>query len=163
MNQIAEIQSTEPEGVFLRKAWLVARTPEAMLEILDRVKELEADTGWETPELLPRLLNMNTYTIKVDDIGILYLHFLEPRVAQVHIFFWDRRLRGREGLCRELAIKALDVFQLDTLWTAVPLRYSRMKGFVERVGFRFTTLRGTIQTFAFSRSFLHDANSRSAT
>jgi RimJ/RimL family protein N-acetyltransferase len=74
---------------------------------------------------------------EVDDVGILYLTNIVPNVeALVHAAFWDRRLKGREELCREMIRLLMDQFDFHRLTARIGLYSKATLDFVERVGFK---------------------------
>lgn len=71
----------------------------------------------------------------VDDVGLIFAVFDTEHSANVHITFWDRRLRGREGLCRGLARMVLDRPGMCYLHTAIPEGSRATLAFAKRIGF----------------------------
>lgn len=71
----------------------------------------------------------------VDDVGLLCFDPFRQGEAHVHITFWDRRLRGREGLCRELAKSLMLRHNVTMLLTVIPLGSRTVSAFARRVGF----------------------------
>lgn len=67
----------------------------------------------------------------VDDVGLL----IADSTGDTHVFFWDRRLRGREGLCRAMAYVTMEIFQLDATTTKIPESEKMMIAFAKRVGY----------------------------
>ena len=81
----------------------------------------------------------------VDDVGLIFAVFDRLTRASVHICFWDRRLRGREVLCRGLADWLIHKFRLDYLCTAIPRTSRATLAFAERIGFeRVTEIDGIV-------------------
>jgi hypothetical protein len=71
----------------------------------------------------------------VDDVGLIFAVFDKPGRASVHICFWDRRLRGRETLCRGLADWLIHKFHLRYLYTSIPFTSGPTLEFAKRIGF----------------------------
>jgi hypothetical protein len=98
----------------------------------------KTSTGWERPVTLEKFLGPKSVIWTVDDVGVLIL--LLEAVPHVHAFFWDRRLRGREKLCR-LAIQCLmRQFGLAEIWTSIPEGRAMVLNFASRIGFIPQTL-----------------------
>lgn len=77
-------------------------------------------------------LNDSNQTFLVDDVGVLVAIPCHCG-AEVHITFWDGRLRGREELCRKVADGLLRQFKW--LVTAIPTDRLALIAFAKRVGF----------------------------
>lgn len=67
----------------------------------------------------------------VDDVGLL----IGDSAGDTHVFFWDGRLRGREGLCRAMAYVTMEIFELDATTTKIPESEKMMIAFAKRVGY----------------------------
>lgn len=67
----------------------------------------------------------------VDDVGLLFT----DTSGHSHIFFWDKRLRGREGLCQDMAKVAMNIINKDSLWTEIPDIERAVIAFAKRIGF----------------------------
>lgn len=67
----------------------------------------------------------------VDDVGLL----IASEAGDVHIFFWDKRLRGREGLCKSMAEVVLNTLGREYIWTTIPETERAVIAFAKRVGF----------------------------
>jgi hypothetical protein len=68
----------------------------------------------------------------VDDVGLLIV----SEACDCHIFFWDKRLRGREQLCKRMAEEAMQLLGCEALWTKVPDSEVAVIAFAKRVGFK---------------------------
>lgn len=55
--------------------------------------------------------------------------------ADVHIFFWDSRLKGREVICKEMIRWLFDHLQVFRLATAAPIYAKAVIRFIKRLGF----------------------------
>ena len=112
--------------------------PQEMLAVYDRLKNctnlfgVKEDAG---EHIVEGLIRMGRYIWRVDDVGIIAVLPVGPHAAHVHITFWDKRLRGREGLCRSFARYILASLGLDTLWTGLPGSARATLAFAKRVGF----------------------------
>lgn len=67
----------------------------------------------------------------VDDVGLL----IATEAGDVHIFFWDKRLRGREELCRSMAKVVMNILDKESVWTKIPSSERAVIAFAKRVGF----------------------------
>lgn len=137
------------------------KTPDAILKLYDQIKSANANTGWECAVTVTTLMDLGTLVWKVDDVGIICMIPNGPRRAHVHIFFWDRRLRGREKLCKQFGLWLMDSYELDTLWTAIPIEAEIIRAFARRVGFKYIKMAEGRQILAATRWSLHDAKQRS--
>ena len=75
----------------------------------------------------------------VDDVGFLLkgpLWYLD--MPDVHCVFWDRVLRGRESMCRDMCKLVSDK---GGVWTASPVGSRIALEFARRIGFRATEFR----------------------
>lgn len=77
----------------------------------------------------------NGIVYEVDDVGILYLTNIRPTCALAHFTFWDRRIRGREGLIREMLKYAFEEFGFHRIEAEVALYSNAAMRAVERIGF----------------------------
>lgn len=73
----------------------------------------------------------------IDDVGIAAV-FPQRwfQAAHVHITFWDRKLRGRENLCRLLCDYVKTKYELDHLFTVIPVDSKTVLAFAKRIGFQ---------------------------
>lgn len=77
----------------------------------------------------------------VDAVGVLIQGFIvNEGLIDVHIAFWDRRLRGREAMCRAMAAVAAHEGGYPGVWTAIPEDARTTLAFAKRVGFRLTKI-----------------------
>lgn len=74
---------------------------------------------------------------QVDTVGMLIQGFVTYNdMIDVHIVFWDRRLRGREPMCRSMAQLVASEGGFAGVWTAIPQDAAATLAFAKRVGFR---------------------------
>lgn len=117
----------------------MSRDPETILAVYDRLKgipHLFAVDGQTKPYTLTGLYNPNRLFWLVDDVGIVCLGVDEQYAGtgHPHFTFWDKRLRGREEMCRWLCGWGMDAFGLEMLWTIVPRERRATLAFAKRVG-----------------------------
>lgn len=111
--------------------------PADALEVYDRVQKVQNLFGSTLcADTLRLLISCSDHFWRVDDVGVIYAAPLGRTGAHVHITFWDKRLRGREQLCRELAARVVSACGYDTLWTAIPRASKAVLAFAKRIGFR---------------------------
>ena len=72
----------------------------------------------------------------IDDVGIFLLHDIIPhQSATAHFVFWDKRFRGREGLCIAMLRYAFEHYEFQRIKVEVPLYATHTHNAVERLGF----------------------------
>jgi len=72
----------------------------------------------------------------VDDVGILLLKNIIPmQSAETHFVFWDRRFKGREGLCRGMLKYVFELYKFQRIEVRVPMYATDTLVAVERLGF----------------------------
>lgn len=77
----------------------------------------------------------NTF-FQIDDVGVVAIMPLAEHL-HCHITFWDGRLRGREGLCKKLAMFITGLTKKELI-TAVPKDRRVLLAFAKRAGFTDT-------------------------
>jgi hypothetical protein len=125
----------EPEGVILR----YVRPLEAadIPVVYQRIRESFHSRGkdalpWEAA--LKEFMRLDKLYWTVDDVGLI----IANRVGDVHIFFWDKRLRGRERMCKAMALVIMEIFDRTFVWTEIPKKERAVLAFAKRVGFKET-------------------------
>lgn len=82
-------------------------------------------------------LKANGLIWQVDDVGILFITDIYPGYqASVHCAYWDRKLKGREEISREMARYLFKEFGFHRLVAEIPLHSMPTVVFTERVGFK---------------------------
>lgn len=101
--------------------------------IVDKMRGVENFLG-DNPFLV--LLDPSNKFFQVDDVGMIAVMptRLWDSLLHVHVTFWDRRLRGREGLCRSLAVW-VSRFTGKQLFTQIPEDRRILIEFAKRSGF----------------------------
>lgn len=109
--------------------------------ILDTVEKLKTVPNFlvRGDEVRPFIQPGNIF-LEVDDVGLIAVIPTEHRLAHVHISFWDKRLRGREELCRTTA-QWVSTLTGMILATGIPEQSRTVLAFAKRVGF----VEGSIQ------------------
>lgn len=72
---------------------------------------------------------------EVDDVGILYLTEITKTQALAHFTFWDRRIRGRLDLIREMIRHCFERYGFERIETRVALYAKPILPVVEKIGF----------------------------
>lgn len=67
----------------------------------------------------------------VDDVGLMFA----TMAGDVHVFFWDKRLRGREDLAKTMMLVSMGIFGLPEAWTTIPETERAVLAFAKRIGF----------------------------
>jgi hypothetical protein len=139
----------EKHGVVVREVKPLVITPEKrewLAEKLRTVRNFLDDRG------VDGLCDDAWQVLEVDDVGLIMLDKLENGLyARVHITFWDRRLRGRERLCRRVADYWIDKYDLVGVYTTIPHDAAMVKEFCKRVGFQEIETDEKQSHFLFSR------------
>lgn len=103
--------------------------------ILDIIEKLKTIPNFLPPgnEFQPFIQPGNIF-LEVDDVGLIAIIPTEHRLYHCHISFWDKRLRGREELCRTVAEWIVELTGM-ILATGIPETSSSVLAFAKRVGF----------------------------
>ena len=126
-----------------REVTRMSLDPANVLRVYDSLKgvpNLFSSKGESKVKDLADLYDSRNVVWQVDNVGIVYLAGLAEGKAHVHITFWDKRLRGREELARQLAREAMAEFGFHTLVTAIPPASRATLAFAKRVGFKVYSL-----------------------
>lgn len=123
---------TEPDGMVQR----TVRPLEArdIPWVYARIKESLASRGREAlgiEQALYEFMRLDKLYWVVDDVGLI----IATVAGDVHIFFWDKRLRGREQLCKIIARVIMEIFDRDFVWTEIPKTERAVLAFAKRIGF----------------------------
>ena len=85
---------------------------------------------------LRRLWDRNLMWLMVDDVGIVGFDLTTRAMPNIHVTFWDKRMRGRELLGTELCNWALDYFQVPAIFTQAPAASKVTIAWAKRLGFK---------------------------
>jgi RimJ/RimL family protein N-acetyltransferase len=143
------VECNEPEGTFNRTVTPVELSTEKLKYYYERLKEFDVLFNDHIPNTLGGFSSIfvtidrdtlrataNGLLWEVDDVGIIYLTNIVPHYsAMAHFSFWDRRLRGREQLVRELLKLAFETYRFQRIETRVALYANPVLAAVERIGF----------------------------
>lgn len=125
------IGSVEPEGTFVRRVRPFEQKDAQV--VWDKLKTVPNFLGSLSPETLfdPKL-----EIVLIDDIGAGVLDDRTDQYARVHITFWDKRLRGREYLCKRIAQMFMDKYNLGYVYSTIPHEARTVIAFARRIGFK---------------------------
>jgi len=123
-----------------------------VLRVFDRLKLCPNMFGEIKPDLLEKLIAEHTKFWLVDDVGLLAFDQWRSDSAHVHMTFWDRRLRGREALCKTVMCRLMAEHSIDRVYTVIPLASRIVRAFALRIGFKPDHMLNDKQLFWFSSS-----------
>lgn len=150
-----QVQCHERDGTVLRTATMVkanlAKLDKIYLKVKDLPNFITAEPGAIKYRDLFSLLEPNVALLEVDDVGVIVVRYHpKEECADVHITFWDRRLRGRESLCRAVADYLMDFLKVRGLFTAIPGDSRATLAFARRVGFRDAAYHNGVVTLTYT-------------
>ena len=137
----------EPEGIVTRTVRPIEFTPDNLIKLYNQISKFRTFMGKEIHNLddmirffvseengvyKPRGLCM-----VVDDfVGLFWLSDIDGIFeASVHYTFFDRRHKGRIGLCKKAIEYTFNTFQFHRLTTNVPVTQPDTIKFVKKLGF----------------------------
>ncbi len=146
----------EKGGTVVRRVYELDRSPGNLLQVVENLKRVDSFIDGVSPTVL---LDEGMEVMQVDDVGLVALDKRNARDARVHMTFWDRRLRGREYLCRRVAGYWIDKYNLEYLSTSIPVTAGMVIAFARKVGFKsFTESEGYVHLVLTFHNYLHCAN-----
>lgn len=92
-------------------------------------------TPLQDRERLRRLWDRNLMWMTVSDVGIVGFDLTTRSMPNIHITFWDKKLRGREHIGIRLCNWALDYFDVPALFTQCPAASKVTIAYAKRLGF----------------------------
>lgn len=128
----------EKSGGVVRQFKLMSRDCATILDIVDKCNRVSNFLYKDAYLTYSAFLDDGNVVYLVDNVGTV---FLKPRsgfIAEVHITFWDGRLRGREAICLEIGRDFLKQRGLreGRFVTAIPADRAAVIAFAKRVGFK---------------------------
>jgi hypothetical protein len=123
----------EPKGQVIREVRALAATdiPFVYAQMASSFAERgKACLPWE--DALKEFMRLDKLYWVVDDVGLI----IANQAGDVHVFFWDKRLRGREGMCRALVLIICEFYDRDFVWTKIPITERAVIAFAKRIGFQ---------------------------
>ncbi len=111
------------------------RTIEHVADLVQRLQQVPNFLKEDNP--YDALVDSSNTVFEVGEAGlVLFRQVPDYPAAEVHITFWDGRLRGREDLCRWLGLMYLEATKIEQLGAAIPLGSKVVLAFAKRVGFK---------------------------
>ena len=147
----------EKQGPRARRVYPLLKEPQTLQKVAEKmsaVPNLLEGASWQV------MAEPDFVAVLVDDVGIIALDRLRPgENARGHITFWDGQLRGRELLGRRVALMWMERYQLNCIYTAVPLIARKVALFCERLGFKAEKIEDGWVHMVLYPPYLHGANS----
>jgi hypothetical protein len=160
------VECNEPKiGRIVRKVQDFKRGLEHTMELQERMMQVPNMLDSEdSVGSLMALLHPSVHIFEVDDVGVVAFDQVVINLsARVHCTFWDRRLRGREKLCKSVIERFSGPLGLRVIYceNESPMIWE----FLERVGFNSHREEGysRIYEYVVGQHYLHDANRTSRT
>ena len=118
---------------------LMQLTEENVTELWDKAKEFPSafdDFTYGNPQWFASLLlRRDTVFFKVGDLGVVYFTDIVPRLkANVHLMFWDRKLKDREIYVARAAAALSKMLGLRRIECFIPDFNIAAQKFAERCG-----------------------------
>lgn len=127
-----EVLCKEKKEVIWRQVSIMPRTISRIMEVVDLMRQVSNFLPGDNPYSV--FTDENSTFFQVDNVGLIAVIPIED-MLHCHITFWDRRLRGRERLCRSLAEFVVGTTK-KLLYTAIPEGNRVVLEFARRVGFK---------------------------
>lgn len=145
---ILTIECAEPEGTFTRSVRPASLTTSTLRGYWERLKDFDVLFNDEVRQNLKSFIELfltgdekNGVRAKgliweVDDVGIIFITDITSVGAHAHFNFWDRRIKGREELIRNMLKWGFEQFGFHRIVCQVPLYAAPwLSRAVEKVGF----------------------------
>jgi len=117
---------------------LVIVTPGNLKRLWEKMSQFDqiwADGHPEAEDFVKDVMSRDNAYFELPEHGVLYLTEIFPgRSACGHFCFWDRRLRGKEEIVKEMVEWSFDTFNLERLQVSLPDFAKATMRFVERIG-----------------------------
>lgn len=141
---------TEPEGNIERSVYHVEFTRENLLSFWEKARQFRTLFAVELNDDFPTFMDIFVGEVngaptakgllyRIDDwTGAFYLSNIRPGLdGHVHFGFFDRRLKGREELAKEMLSYIMYYYQFRRLTATIPLYVkSATLRFVSDIGFK---------------------------
>lgn len=85
---------------------------------------------------LQRLYDKNLMWFAIDCVGIACVDLTTRSMPNVHVTYWDARMRGRESLGRRLCEWLLEFFDVPAVFTQCPAASRVVIAHAKRIGFK---------------------------
>lgn len=141
----------EPEGAIGREVHLAEISREALVHMYQKLKDFKIlfddYTQGDAKAFLDKFIEITPegeikpkgLLLRVDDVGVIFFANIVPNdSADVHISFWDRRLKGRANLVKKALKFAFESFNLYRISTTIveSNRVGYIKKQIELMGFQ---------------------------
>lgn len=145
---ILTVECDERDGSFVRSVRFTPLSPDKLRYYWERMKEYKSIFGTPVHNLEDFIntfvwqagkdLKAGGILYEVDDVGIISIDNIVVSKMQcnAHLVFWDRKLRGREDLVRQLCEYGFEEYGFRRIVVEIPLHAMPVVTFVERVGFQ---------------------------
>lgn len=146
----------EKGGLTLRRVEPLAKEAKALAWLVLMLKETDSFLSHVSmADALTLLLDKRTYTLTVDDVGAVILSNIHQGLsAEVHVTFWDGRVRGRERMCRKIAEWLFRMYDLGEMYALIPEGNTTGQRLAKAVGFKnFRCENGNVLFILERRSF----------
>lgn len=146
-----QLECLEKGGSVLRSFRLADKTTAGILELVEKIQRAPnffSDSG--NPYLW--LLDEKTMIYLIDDVGTVVIRPCRGYDGEAHVTFWDRRMRGREALCRQIGQDFLlqRGLSICSLFTAVPVDRRAVIAFSKRVGFQTVAVANGVEAMEYT-------------
>jgi hypothetical protein len=74
----------------------------------------------------------------IDNVGLFAVDLVIPSMPNVHVTYWDKRLRGRERLVAAICDWLLEYLNVPAVFTQMPAASKATLAYAKRVGFVVT-------------------------
>lgn len=148
----------ERDGPRIRVTRILSKTDANLQRVAEKMRAVPNfldERGWRV------MAEPDFVGVEVDNVGIVGMDLLVPGLqGRVHVTFWDHRLRGREFLCKRIALHWLEHFKLARVFTSISPSCPAVLAFCKRVGFEEVSEEGGLIHLVFRpEDYLHRANS----
>lgn len=165
------VECKEPEGIFQREVRLGSLSRDKLTDLYNRLKQFKVlftdITQGDSEAFIKTFIDIRVdgsevvvtpkgLLFEIDDVGIVFLSEIAVGLnADIHINFWDRRMKGREELVREIARFAVHNFDLHRLSTSIPAYARPALARIKKYGFKEE---GVIRESVLYDGQLHDVH-----
>jgi hypothetical protein len=146
----------EKGGLTLRRVEPLSKTAKDLAWLVLQLKEADSFLRHVSmADALTLLLDKHTYILTIDSVGAVVLSSInEGYSAEVHVTFWDGRVRGRERMCRKIAEWLFRMYSLAEMHCLIPEGNTTGLRLAKAVGFKdFRHENGNVLMILERRSF----------
>lgn len=144
---VLRVECAEPGGTVVRAVRPALLTRETLFEYYEKSKEFDVlfnDLVPNDPVTFAEIflgqdgsgrLFAKGLIWEVDDVGIIYVTNITTHSALAHFTFWDRRIRGREDLLKQMLKFGFERYGFQRIEVRVGLYAKPILYLMERIGF----------------------------